>query len=265
MDETELDLKTLLSTFRRRWRLIVLTFAIVVGVALIATFALTPKYTASAQIYVDVQGRDLLDPATETVSASTASFRVDSEVEIARSKKVLLNVVSDLDLVRDAEFGVRLGLGDKITGWLGLPSADLPSGTDALNRVMAELDNAISVSRLGLTFLIDISATSADPERAATLANAVANAYIAAQVSAKVEEYPHGARHSLQSPDGSQHRRRLCRTGLRQLYRRQYRHHRRRGGAHRHRVAARRIERRCTIDRPPVGAGHTHAAIDFGQ
>lgn len=187
MDETELDLKALLSTFRRRWRLIVFTFVIVVGTALIATFALTPKYTASAQIYVDVQGRDLLDPATETPSASTASFRVDSEVEIARSKKVLLNVVSDLDLVRDAEFGVRLGMHDRIMDWLGIAAAELPTGADAFNQVMAGLENAISVSRLGLTFLIDISATSADPVRAATLANAVARAYIAAQVTAKVE------------------------------------------------------------------------------
>ena len=187
MDDTDLDIKALLSILRRRWRLIALTFAIVTGAALVAAFALTPKYTASAQIYVDVEGRDLLDPATDAASASTASFRVDSEVEIARSKKVLVNVVSDLDLVHDAEFGVRLGLADRIMGWLGIGPAELPSGTDALNQVMAGLENAISVHRLGLTFLIEISATSSDPERAATLANAVADAYIAAQVSAKVE------------------------------------------------------------------------------
>ena len=187
MDETELDLKALLSTLRRRWRMIAATFAIVIGVALLATFALTPKYTATAQIYVDINAKGLLDSSVDQSSSSTASSKVDSEVEIAKSHKILMDVVSKLSLVTDKEFGVKLGLKDRIMAWLGLGQAKLPSGNDALNQVMNKLDNAVSVRRLGLTFLIEIAATSADPDKSAQIANAVADAYINAQVTSKVE------------------------------------------------------------------------------
>ncbi|MBU1175691.1 MAG: hypothetical protein KKH72_09850 [Alphaproteobacteria bacterium] len=187
MEENELDLKALVSTLRRRWRMIAVTFAVVVGVALITTFALTPRFTATAQIYVDVAGRDLLDPSVDASSASTASSKVDSEVEIAKSQKVLLDVVSSLSLVNDEEFGVKLGMTDRLMTWIGVARTELPSGTEALNQVMDKLAGAVSVRRLGLTFLIEISATSADPEKSAQIANAVASAYISSQVSAKVE------------------------------------------------------------------------------
>ncbi len=187
MDETELDLKALLSTLRRRWRMIAATFAIVVGVALLATFALTPKYTATAQIYIDINAKGLLDSSSDQNSASTASSKVDSEVEIAKSPKILLDVVSKLSLVTDKEFGVKLGLRDQIMTWLGLGQAKLPTGTEALNQVIAKLDRAVSVRRLGLTFLIEVSATSSNPDKSAQIANAVADAYISAQVSSKVE------------------------------------------------------------------------------
>ncbi len=187
MDETELDLKALLSTLRRRWRMIAATFAIVVVAALLVTFALTPKYTAGTQIFVDVNAKDLLDPTIDQSSASTASSRVDSEVEIAKSKKILLDVISQLSLVSDEEFGVKLGLRDTLMAWLGLGNGELPTGSDALNQVLDKLSTAVSIRRIGLTFLIEVSATSGDPEKAARIANAVARAYITAQVGAKVE------------------------------------------------------------------------------
>ena len=70
---------------------------------------------------------------------------------------------------------------------LGLSSAALPKGADALNQVIDKLSRAISVHRLGLTFLFEIAATSSDPEKSARIANAVAEAYVADQVSAKIQ------------------------------------------------------------------------------
>lgn len=187
MNDTEIDLKALLSTLRRRWRMIAATFFVVVAVALIATFALTPKYTSSTQVYIDVNSKNLLSSETEQISSSTASSKIDSEVAIAKSRRVLLQVISDLGLVRDDEFGVKLGTRTKLLSWIGLSRAELPTGADATNQVLTKLENAVSVKRIGLTFLIQISATSQSPEKAAKIANAVANAYIKTQVSTKVE------------------------------------------------------------------------------
>src|SRR5690606_32775488 len=50
-----------------------------------------------------------------------------------------------------------------------------------------KLRDALSVQRLGLTYLISVEVSAYDPVRAATVANALAGAYIRQQLEAKID------------------------------------------------------------------------------
>jgi len=82
---------------------------------------------------------------------------------------------------------VKLGWRDQLLSFLRIKDAALPSGSAALQSVLNKLRSAVSIKRKGLTYLISVSATSVSPTNAADLANAVASAYITANVQAKVD------------------------------------------------------------------------------
>lgn len=68
----------------------------------------------------------------------------------------------------------------------GLLEVELPSGSNALASVITNVQEAIDVQRRGLTYIISISATSENPEKAATLANELSKSYIEGQLGSKI-------------------------------------------------------------------------------
>lgn len=187
MDESGIDLRGIIGLLRRQLRLIVGTIAVIVVLAAIVVFSLTPTYTASTLVLVDPSNKNLLDPTAEMLGASSENARVDSEVEIMRSDAVMMEVVRANNLVSDPEFGVRLGLLQSVLAFLRLRDDAAPTGNEALQSVLQKLSRAVAVQRRGLTYLVSVAATSRDPEKAALLANEVARAYIDAQVRAKID------------------------------------------------------------------------------
>jgi capsular exopolysaccharide synthesis family protein len=186
MDETEIDLRGLAGVLRRQIRLIVLTVIVVVGIAGIGAFALTPIFSASTLILVDPSSKNLLDPESGFSSAGADSARIDSEVEILRSDSILLRVISSEQLVTDPEFGPSLGWRARLLSFLRLSDQQLPTGEDALNDTLANLRGAVQVQRRGGTYLISVQVRSTNRNTSARLANAIANAYIADQLNYKV-------------------------------------------------------------------------------
>lgn len=186
MNQSEIDLRGILSLLRRQFRLIALTVIIGVAVAAIAAFSLTPVYTASALIMVDTSKKNLLDPELQMNGSNADNARIDSEVEILRSDNILLKVIESESLLADDEFGVSLGWRDRLFAFLRLSSPTLPTGEAALNQTLSKLAAAVSAQRRGLTYLIAVQARSESPAKAAALANAMAGVYIDDQLASKV-------------------------------------------------------------------------------
>src|SRR4051794_41846537 len=99
-----LDLSRLL--WRRR--LMIISAALIcacVGVSI--GKSLTPKYTATAQLYVDPRELQLVDreltPRAQDISG--LSMVVESQARLITSNNVLLQVIRDTDLAKDPEFG----------------------------------------------------------------------------------------------------------------------------------------------------------------
>lgn len=195
--EDLIDLRQLITVFRRRmWSFIaagVLTFVAVV----VFTLQATPMFTSTASVVLNLREQRVVDIESVLSGMPPDSASVDTEVEVLRSRALAEAVVERLDLTSVPEFNSALrepGLRAQLTGFLSglLPSQDTGApATDQeaqiLERVVSALMNARSVRRAGLTYVIEISATSETPRLARDIANAYADEYLVSQLEAKFE------------------------------------------------------------------------------
>lgn len=145
--------------------------------------SLPPKYTASAQLYVDPRELQLVDRELTPRAQDTSGLAmvVESQARLITSNNVLLQVIRNTGLDKDPEFGGgdARGLLGSMLGMFGIearPSAEQQklvqmSALEALNR-------HITVKKTDRTFIVDIDVWSYEPAKAAMLANAISNAYL---------------------------------------------------------------------------------------
>src|ERR1700731_1932463 len=144
--------------------------------------SLSPKYTATAQLYVDPRELQLVDRelAPRSQDISGLSIVVESQARLITSNNVLLQVIQDTHLEKDPEFG-----GDSrgmMATLLGLFKLETHSADEVKLGQMAALETLnrhISVKKTDRTFIVDIDVWSYDPAKAAMLANAISKAYLA--------------------------------------------------------------------------------------
>lgn len=185
--EQEIDLKSIIGLFRRQLWMMVSIVATIVLLTAGVLYTLTPEYTATNKVLVDLSNKDLLQPDDRmNISVSDANARVESEVSILRSDNIYLEVIRRENLLADPEFGVRPGRLEWIRSYLNMAAPTAPSGELLLGQALQRFQSSVSVRRQGLTYIIEISVTSKNPEKAAKLANAMASTYIDLQLQSKV-------------------------------------------------------------------------------
>ena len=115
---------------------------------------------------------------------------VDSEVEILKSENVSLAVIKQFHLAEDPEFVGRGGglIGALIGSVSDLFGRDVPkSEFELTRRAVALFAERLTVKRIGFSYIIQISFLSRNPQAAADIVNAVADAYIVDQLNAKFQ------------------------------------------------------------------------------
>lgn len=144
--------------------------------------SLTPKYLATAQLYVDPRELQLVDreltPRSQDISG--LAMVVESQARLITSNSVLLQVIQDAHLDKDPEFGG--GSNGIMAALLGLFGFEVRPVSEPKLGQMAALDalgRHINVKKTDRTFIVDIDVWSHDPAKAAMLANAISNAYLA--------------------------------------------------------------------------------------
>lgn len=193
-DDATLDLVGLISILRRRLSLIIATAAVVVSLAAVYAFMVTPLYTATTKILVDARKKNTVQ--TEVVPSGLGNdvadnfALVDSQVKVILSDTVLGPVVKSQHLATDPEFGARppslLGeISSAITGIFSSPKAGRAESPD--EKALLALGRQVEVKRDDQTYVIDVSVKSMDPVKAARLAQAIAKSYLADQSKSKVE------------------------------------------------------------------------------
>jgi uncharacterized protein involved in exopolysaccharide biosynthesis/Mrp family chromosome partitioning ATPase len=177
------NLMDLIGVLWRRKVAIAMAALICACAAVMIGKSLSPRYAATAQLYVDPRELQLVDreltPRSQDISG--LSMVVESQARLITSNNVLLRVIEDTRLDRDQEFGGEANsLMRSLLGLLGLsggPTAEANSGK--MSGLLDALNRHINVRRTDRTYVVDIEVWSHDPAKAAMLANAISTAYLA--------------------------------------------------------------------------------------
>jgi polysaccharide biosynthesis transport protein len=160
-------------------RRIVICALIALGVLLgvVKTMNTVPTYQAAASLLIERRESQVAGVQIDE-SKSIASTTVDNEVQSLQSPELMDRVVQRLNLTRDAQFNPYAAPGVARPPQLTL---------EAEKRLAADnLAASIRIQRIGLSFVINVVASSQDPAMAAKLANTVAEEYLANQLDAKL-------------------------------------------------------------------------------
>jgi succinoglycan biosynthesis transport protein ExoP len=183
--------QSVLAFIQRQYRVIGLGAGIAIVLGLLYVLTAQPSYTAAATMVIDTRNIRLFQQQSMFSDMPIDASSVESQVEIIKSETIGLAVIKRLRLTEDPEFVNPGGglIGTLIGAVTGLfASGGGPSSEFALTRTaILSLQNRLTVRRVGLTYIIVISFRSYSPDRAAEIANAVADAYIDDQLEAKYE------------------------------------------------------------------------------
>jgi polysaccharide biosynthesis transport protein len=172
--------KATVDFIRRRYLVIAFATAIAIALGLVYLITAAPKFTATSTMMIDTKKVQLFGQQSIFSELPVDTSAVESQVEILKSETIALAVIKKLHLTDDPEFVGGGGLISTLFGAVaGLFASSEPSSEFTLQReAVATFKNRLEVKRVGLSYIILISFTSLSPDRAAQIANAVADAYI---------------------------------------------------------------------------------------
>jgi uncharacterized protein involved in exopolysaccharide biosynthesis/Mrp family chromosome partitioning ATPase len=165
-----IDVQKIWSVLWRGKITILLSMMIAVGLAAAFVLLVPHKYTATTQILIDPMDlRGAQSDISPTIPQSDAAvLQVESQARVIASDNVLRRVVASEGLDHDPEF---------MRGAMAQQYGALA----ALN----ELQKHVQVKRSERTYVVDVSVTSEDPDKAARLANAIAQTYLTEQTEVR--------------------------------------------------------------------------------
>ena len=150
-----------------------------------------PRFAATATLRIDPQPADVRDVSEHWPAPPTDAASLATEVAILSSRRILGQVVQGQALLDNPEFNRYLvpagglsvsGIRDALREWIGGEAPHVPDEADVFDKTVSNLRASLTVSQPSDTYLFEVTIQSRDPETAARLANAVAAAYVAAQI-----------------------------------------------------------------------------------
>lgn len=171
------DASLLWAVFRRRaWLFVVVALLVMIAVAF-RTFTTTPLYSATSTVVIVPQQAQVVDTVRAVNAPILAdSASIDTEVQILSSATLAGRVADALHLERYPEFGGGAGA--------MLSAADVNAGP-GMHPLARAVQSRMTIGRLGLSYVIGITARIEDRQLAADIANEYARQYIAQQAETK--------------------------------------------------------------------------------
>lgn len=203
-----MSLERALSAVRKRLKLVIALPLVLASLTIAIVLTLPNRYDASALVQIDPRHKLVSNLDTVVSDLKGDMPTVESEVEVIRSRPVILSVIETLGLRNDPEFKkqsavkslfARLGLGtedEDVT-----PERQVPVNRDQIAEVLnpekpgssnPERDEVavafaerLKVVRVRTTLLIDIRFSASDATKAAKIANTIAETYLRQQIETK--------------------------------------------------------------------------------
>ncbi|TCU78227.1 succinoglycan biosynthesis transport protein ExoP [Bradyrhizobium sp. R2.2-H] len=185
-----LSFERVTDVLRRQWPIIAACVGVSLALVIVYLATAQPMYTANARIMMDTRQAQVLDKDSNASSALIDTGYVDSQVEIINSDDLILSVVRRLKLTEDPEFnGSSPGLLSLIIGKVTSPfgSREPASQERIEHAVVEQIQKNLRTERVLATYVLSLSYRSRSPDKAAKIANAIANAYLVGALEAKYQ------------------------------------------------------------------------------
>ena len=200
--DTTIDLNWYVEVLFRHARMILGMGGIALALALFIFFLVVPQYTASSQILLDPRKQNILGPEaiTSEFTADTVSF--EGQIAIIKSRSFLMRVAEDEKLALEPGFGAEpppsllLQIKSQLSGMIS-NNKEVDSANTSIDqqqqlargmaRAINVLHAGLNVVRVGRANVLEIQYTSPDRQKAAQIANALANAYITDQLESRYQ------------------------------------------------------------------------------
>jgi capsular exopolysaccharide synthesis family protein len=158
-----------------RQQYLVILFATLLTISLGGAYLIVarPSYTAVATMLFDPHKTQFLRQQPSDSDEPVDSASVESQVRVLQSDNVALAVIKKLQLTEDAEFFS--------------PKTEDPSAYERMRSALTAFKSRLTVKRDGLSYVIEVSFRSFDPEKAEQIANATVDAYLVDGLDAKYQ------------------------------------------------------------------------------
>ncbi len=204
-----MSLERAISAVRKRLKLVVAMPLVAAALAALLVWTMPNRYDASAIIQIDPRQKSITNIEGVIPDLKGDQPSIESEVEVIRSRPIILQVIETLNLRNDPDFnkppfGVwlsrKLGIGkaaeqtpiaqrpldkprDQIADIINLdePGSSRPERDEV---AVAFLDK-LKVMRVRNTLLIDIRFSASDAVKSARIANTIAEVYLKDQLGSK--------------------------------------------------------------------------------
>jgi succinoglycan biosynthesis transport protein ExoP len=163
----EIDLQRLVGALLDRWKLIATSAAVAIILAIVFLAQATPIYRAAAKVLIDTRQQRVLTSEDILPGFAADASVIESQVELLTSAQIANRVLNELDKQGQSDAEVR--------------------PREYNDKEIREFLSNLTVSRIGLTYLIEIGYSSPDPTTASNIANGITRAYIAEEAESKVK------------------------------------------------------------------------------
>lgn len=186
----------------RQYSTILYVSLFVLGLGVIYLLTTPAQYTGNAVLVIDTHKNQVFQATSPLGDLPIDSGTVDTQIEILTSENIALAVIKEMHLSDEPEFtSPSDGLFGAVVGTaigLVVNTFDLLTAGDSggaatsaeqrrTQRALETFKKKLKVKRVALTYAIEIDFKSKSAERAAKIANAVADAYVVDALDAKYQ------------------------------------------------------------------------------
>jgi succinoglycan biosynthesis transport protein ExoP len=167
-----------------RRKLLIATVAGMTAIVFLAgSFAVTPLYRSEASVVVRLEGGQVPDPERSFNSEAISDAAITTEKEVLSADGLLSRVADSVLFPPGAESSLMGTVMNTVTGWLGWtqPDTDRIRAARRLNVIV----HAVKYGSNPKSSVINISATTFDPQFSADIVNAITKIYLADRLAAQ--------------------------------------------------------------------------------
>jgi succinoglycan biosynthesis transport protein ExoP len=182
-----IDLREFWHVLRWRARFIAVMAFGLMAITAAGLVMVPPQYKGTTVILIDPRQPRVTNSEAVLSGIGSDAAAVESQVELIESSDLAKKVIASTNLAADPEFNSKSSFESIRHGLLSIVGMQPEESAEAqINRLVYKFKSGLKVFRRGLTYIIEVSYSARDPQRAAQISRAVAQAYLDDQREAKM-------------------------------------------------------------------------------